>query len=86
MRLASTPEALAAPADRVVSVAVGARYGCALRQSGSVECWGAVTGATPVTDREPVRVEGITDAVELVAAGGIACTRSKSGAVACLTA
>lgn len=70
------------PADRVVQVAVGSRYGCALRQSGAVDCWGTLPNATEITG--PVRLAGIDDGVELAASGFIACVRSRTGKVGCI--
>jgi alpha-tubulin suppressor-like RCC1 family protein len=60
----------------VVEVAVGLEAICARAADGHVACWGAGS-ATEAS------VEGIADAVALVAEGGDTCALRKSGRVAC---
>jgi alpha-tubulin suppressor-like RCC1 family protein len=74
-----------------VSLASGSYHTCALRASGGVSCWGSngvgqlgngttSSGATST----PVAVEGLTDAVALVAGGsGHSCALQAGGTVRC---
>jgi len=71
-----------------VQVATIADYGCAVRASGAVACWGfSMTGAT---GREAAGayprardVVGVSDAVEVAVAAWHACARLRDGGVAC---
>jgi alpha-tubulin suppressor-like RCC1 family protein len=64
-----------------VSVAAGATFACALHAGGTIACWGNNwwnqlgdgTGGEGVSCANPVGVEGITDAVMLVAGSVHAC-------------
>ncbi|XXX80676.1 hypothetical protein WMF30_18125 [Sorangium sp. So ce134] len=67
--------------DDAVQVAASFRHSCALRATGEVVCWGALTtGGTAAT---PVRVEGVEGAVEITAGWNHDCARLASGKVLC---
>ena len=73
-----------------VSVATGASHTCALREGGSVSCWGGnisgQLGTAPADtffSRSPVAVEGIDDATALAAGSGHTCAVRESGGVFC---
>ena len=76
----------------VVDVSLGYTHGCAVRDpdggGGTVHCWGdnssGQLGVAVVTgDRVPQQVPGITDAVEVGAAGFGTCARHADGDVSC---
>jgi len=71
-----------------VQVATTAHYGCAVRASGAVACWGfSETGATgrPSAGAYPRArdVVDVSDAVEVAVAAWHACARLGDGGVAC---
>ncbi|XYH92827.1 RCC1 domain-containing protein [Sorangium sp. So ce1128] len=67
--------------DDAVQVAISFEHTCALRATGEVVCWGALTtGGAAVT---PVRVEGIEGAVEITTGWNHDCARLASGKVLC---
>ncbi|MEX2621811.1 MAG: S-layer homology domain-containing protein, partial [Egibacteraceae bacterium] len=70
------------------AVAAGLRHTCALRQGGTVACWGwNVTGQLgddTNTDRlTPVAVHGLNDALALTAGSAHTCALRQGGTVAC---
>ncbi len=76
----------------ITDLALGDRFGCALRGNGSVWCWGDNThgelgvgdtlDAMPATTARPVVFSGAA-AVEIAAGTTFACARTASGVVAC---
>jgi hypothetical protein len=71
-----------------VQVATIDHYGCALRASGAVACWGfseyGATGrAWAGTEPWARDVAGVSDAVEIAVAARHACARLRDGRVAC---
>ena len=70
-------------------VTAGALYTCALRQTGTITCWGynwdgqlgngQATNSSPV----PVEVQGITDATQITAGGAHTCALRQTGTIAC---
>jgi Regulator of chromosome condensation (RCC1) repeat len=72
------------------SVAVAAQHSCAIVASGEVACWGyngfgqlgngSISNTVTVT---PMKVPGITDAVQIRAAGNTTCVRRVTGTVSC---
>jgi len=75
------PDAVQAP--------VAHRHQCALRSSGEVACWGdnydgqVGDGSPPFFTATGVRVEGITDAVEVAGSSDGTCARRADGEVLC---
>jgi hypothetical protein len=61
--------------DDAVEVSAGLSHACARSRSGKVACWGDNTsgqlgvGSSPTRSLEPVEIEGIHDAVRVLAAG-----------------
>lgn len=55
---------------------------CAVRNDGTVYCWGRITSHGS-TSLEPVRISGITDALEVVVAREHACALRRGGRVSC---
>jgi alpha-tubulin suppressor-like RCC1 family protein len=69
-------------------LAAGVGHSCVLRESGSVECWGAngsgQLGDGTTQDRSsPVTVQGLGDAQEVALGRSHSCARRKSGLVVC---
>jgi alpha-tubulin suppressor-like RCC1 family protein len=71
--------------DRVVSVASGREHTCALRDDGSVWCWGAWKGnADPAQDaRDADPVPGLAGVIEIAAGNGFTCALLAQGDVVC---
>lgn len=73
--------------ENIASIAVGARHACVALTSGNVYCWGESSygqtgvggGGTP----SPVRVWGVSGAVELAAGDEHTCARLANGTVSC---
>lgn len=66
----------------VRTIALGAQFGCALLEGGTVKCWGSgriANDGKRYSHSKPVDVVGVTEAEELVASGAIACARGPSG-------
>ena len=73
-----------------VSVSSGSSHTCALREGGSVSCWGSNAtgqlGTSPVDSfwsTAPLKIEGIDDATALTAGAGHNCVTRQSGGVFC---
>ena len=83
--LSSTGTALAATPTQITA---GVSHGCALRDNGTVRCWGGNwfgqlgNGAT-VDSTIPVSVTGITNATQVAAGGYHACVLLSDGTVKC---
>ena len=72
----------------VVAVALGALHACALRNDGTVACWGENTkgqiGDGTFTSRAtPVQVDGVTEAIQVTAWMTSSCALLKGGSVVC---
>jgi Regulator of chromosome condensation (RCC1) repeat len=91
----STNGAVTPPTDvlglaAATSVAVAAQHSCAIVASGEVACWGyngfgqlgngMISNTLTAT---PTRVPGITDALQIKAAGNSTCVRRATGTVSC---
>jgi alpha-tubulin suppressor-like RCC1 family protein len=77
----------------VVEVAVGEHHSCARDVEGAVYCWGGFLHRReaggwlyPVTLPVPLRVAGVTDAVEIACGTGHTCVRRAGGEVWCFGA
>ncbi len=72
-----------------VALSAGYRHNCALKASGAVLCWGfngegqLGNGTTSTAVVSPVAVNGLSDAVTLVAGGYHTCALQASGAARC---
>jgi alpha-tubulin suppressor-like RCC1 family protein len=73
-----------------IDVATGNEHTCAVKEDGSVWCWGSngngrlgVGDTELISTHEPMQVVGITDALEVVTGGAHACARLRDGAVWC---
>lgn len=69
-------------------LATGHGFACALRESGSVACWGdnssgQLGDGTTTSSRFPVAVLGVDDATSIVAGDSHACAVRTAGTVAC---
>ncbi len=66
---------------------LGEEYTCALLSTGTVKCWGTnrdgLGAGTTTSSTVPVQVDGITDAVHLVAGGDQTCALLSDGGVKC---
>lgn len=85
--MSSTPIEVTGVED-AVAVSAGFRHACAVRQTGSVVCWGenenGQLGDGSTTDRRtPVAVVGIDDAVAVVTGSSHSCALSDDGVVSC---
>lgn len=63
-------------------------YSCALHQSGSVSCWGTneegqLGNGTKSQSTVPVRVEGITDAIDIATGWDHTCALHRNGTISC---
>lgn len=63
-------------------------YSCALHQSGSISCWGAneegqLGNGTKSQSTVPVRVEGITDAIDIATGWDHTCALHRGGTISC---
>lgn len=88
---ALAPLAVVGLAD-AVQITAGSLHSCALRGDASVWCWGddlhgqlgrGGVGGPDAMSSAPVRVEGVTDAVEVRAGGAHTCARTRGGQVYC---
>ena len=73
---------------KAVAVAAGNEFACALRDDGSVACWGwnsdGQLGIGTTTDRSrAVRVDGLSGAVVLDTGDDFACVVRRDGSAAC---
>ncbi len=74
--------------QRVLALAVGGSHGCALRERGTLVCWGAnasgqLGDATTTVRRQPIDVRALTDARSLAAGDAHTCAIRATGGVAC---
>jgi alpha-tubulin suppressor-like RCC1 family protein len=78
--------------DDAVDLAGGYDNLCVVRRSGSVWCWGSLTGAWTAELKgahrrrrwdEPMAIEGVTNARRVFCGYGIACALTSSGRVTC---
>lgn len=72
----------------VASVASGAAQACAVLDDGTVSCWGRNQGGvlgdgTTTSSATPVKVTGLTDAVQVATASSHSCARNEAGAISC---
>lgn len=72
----------------VAEMALGSRHSCARLETGTVVCWGSNTrgqlgDGTEEDSRVPVRVEGLSDAVQISAGGARTCALRATGDVVC---
>lgn len=68
----------------VVSVVTGGYHSCALREDGTVMCWGTHTAnGTNSNSTVPVPIQNLDDAVNISTHGGHTCVLSTSGGVKC---
>ena len=71
------------------AIAVGGEYTCALRQTGTIKCWGnnrggqLGNGQTTRSSPVPVEVLGITDATTIATGGEYTCALRQAGTIAC---
>lgn len=85
----AAPTRVAGPSARAASLALGYNHACALHENGEVWCWGLNTGGvlgplSTVSLVRPTRVEGFTERVVAITAGGEhMCALYESGALAC---
>ncbi len=85
---ARTPTAVVGITD-AVAIAAGGSFGCALRRTGAVACWGsnALVGSLGDGSLDDTLVStsvvGITDATEITAGDGHACALRAGGTVSC---
>jgi alpha-tubulin suppressor-like RCC1 family protein len=93
-RSSAQPLALPVPLDGVVAHAVGTHHACAVRDDGTVWCWGSnragqAGGATATCDAQapcaptPIRVEGVSGATAVSAGFRHTCALRRDGAVLC---
>lgn len=87
--LYSAPEPVQNPElDHIKSVAMGYSHVCALKDDGSVWCWGdnpagQLGSGTTESSATPVRVEGLPQARHLTATGNGTCIATVAGKVYC---
>jgi alpha-tubulin suppressor-like RCC1 family protein len=73
----------------VHGLCLGRQHVCVLHSDGTVDCWGSSsngqlgTGTAGTTINTPVRLPGVTDAVEVSCGGRHTCVRTRSGQVLC---
>jgi len=73
------------PAHPFVDVSLGNDRACAVERDGSLWCWMRSFGKHAIVDLdEPRRVDGLTDAVQVVVGFGGAYARRRTGEVVCL--
>jgi len=89
---ASTPTPSGAESPRepaYVSLAAGAQHACALRDDGTVWCWGSGAcgvlgdGARSASRAEPRPVPSLTDVVKIAAMNTTTCALTRAGGVSC---
>ena len=75
--------------DDAIAVSAGGGHSCALRQNGTISCWGTNYGQLgdgtggEEDDSIPVEVVGIGDAVAISAGGNHSCALHQTGAISC---
>ncbi len=65
-----------------VDVSVGPIYGCAVRTSGKVACWGT-TPWNPAGSTLPIDVGGVDDAITISANENEVCVLRRHGRISC---
>ena len=70
------------------AIATGYRYTCALRQGGTISCWGGnwdgqLGNGNEAISVVPVQVVGITDATAITAGGEHSCALHRDGTISC---
>lgn len=83
-----TPVSVTGLSSGVASVATGAAQACAVLDDGTVSCWGSnaagVLGdGSTTSSATPVKVSGLSDAVQVATASRHSCARTKAGAIVC---
>ena len=83
----STPQQVTGISD-AIDVATGFSHSCALRESGSVWCWGEndkgqLGDNTLVNSSTPVEVRGLIDATSVAAGGDFTCATRENSRVVC---
>jgi alpha-tubulin suppressor-like RCC1 family protein len=75
--------------DNAIDITVGDGFSCAVREGGSVQCWGSDasgrlgSGDGDDSSGRPVSVLGIGDAAEIASGFAHTCARRRNGAVVC---
>jgi alpha-tubulin suppressor-like RCC1 family protein len=83
------PQDVKGLSEGVVAITAGVYHACALTSKGSVKCWGwntvGPTGEGTMEERSvPVEIEGLSNGVIAIAAGGgHACALTRAGGVKC---
>lgn len=83
-----TPVPVTGLTSGVSSVASGAAQACAVLDDGTASCWGAngsgvLGNGSTAASATPVKVSGLTDAVQVATATNHSCARTKAGAIVC---
>ena len=70
------------------AITAGSDHTCALRQTGTITCWGAngtgkLGNGTTNDSSVPVEVLGINDAAQISAGGGHTCALRRTGSITC---
>ena len=75
------------PGDNPISISLGESHSCALREGGTVYCWGENYGQLGNGTREnssvPVEVLGITDATAISLGRAHSCALHQTGTISC---
>ena len=76
------------PANKAPAISAGGRHSCALRQNGTISCWGwnisGQLGNRTETDSEvPVEVMDITDAIAISTGLSHSCALHQTGTISC---
>jgi alpha-tubulin suppressor-like RCC1 family protein len=85
----STTPVLVSGLSDAVAIGVGDAHACAIKQAGSVVCWGnnfdgqLGNGTSGNDSSTPTPVSGLNDAVAVVGVGFSTCALRRGGAVAC---
>ncbi|MGH2958502.1 MAG: RCC1 domain-containing protein, partial [Solirubrobacterales bacterium] len=85
--LAATPVSVTGLTD-AVAVSVGGSHTCAVRETGSIACWGynhlgQLGDGSTATASTPVAVTGISNATAVAAGAGHTCALLETGVVTC---
>ena len=87
LTISSVPVQVSGITD-ATAIATGSSYSCALRESGTISCWGSnhhgkLGNGTTRDSLVPVQVTGITDATAISAGGTHTCALRQDGTVLC---